>query len=318
LSISAGIRYVLICKAVCKIDAKKYKGLGDMIRRRPIKEFSMKTGASLTAIVALAEMVHTVPAEAQQRFLGSNSNVVIDMSVLDGGGGQRALLLGPGGRTGGVTTSSGFVLFPPSKKPLSRLEGSLANRSFALTPPRRAAIAAPARTAAAPAVPAPSTPKPAAATVAKAVPAPATPAPAPQVTAPPPSPAETSVQPATASPPAPTQTAAVTNAAAPASETRILFEQGSPDLTDSAIATLDALAASLKANSGLRIQLQAFASGSDETAPEARRLSLKRALNVRGHLVEREIRNTRMDVRALGIKSAGGPADRVDAVIVTR
>ena len=292
-----------------------------MIRRRPIKEFSMKTGASLAAIVALAEMVHTVPAEAQQRFLGSNSNVVIDMSVLDGGGGQRALPLGPGGRTGGVTTSSGIVLFPPSKKPLSRLEGSLANRSFALTPPRRAAIAAPARTAAAPAVPAPSTPKLAAATVAKAVPAAATPAPAPQVTAPPPSPAETSVQPATASPPAPpapTQTAAVTNAAAPASETRILFEPGSPDLTDSAIATLDALAASLKANSGLRIQLQAFASGSDETAPEARRLSLKRALNVRGHLVEREIRNTRMDVRALGIKSAGGPADRVDAVIVTR
>jgi len=281
----------------------------------------MKTGASLAAIVALAEMVHTVPAEAQQRFLGSNSNVVIDMSVLDGGGGQRALPLGPGDRTGGVTTSSGIVLFPPSKKPLSRLEGSLANRSFALTPPRRAAIAAPARTAAAPAVPAPSTPKLAAATVAKAVPAAATPAPAPQVTAPPPSPAETSVQPATASPPAPpapTQTAAVTNAAAPASETRILFEPGSPDLTDSAIATLDALAASLKANSGLRIQLQAFASGSDETAPEARRLSLKRALNVRGHLVEREIRNTRMDVRALGIKSAGGPADRVDAVIVTR
>lgn len=243
------------------------------------------------------------------------------MSVLDGGGGQRALLLGPGGRTGGVTTSSGIVLPPPSKKPLSRLEGSLANRSFALTPPRRAAIAAPARKAAAPAVPAPSTPKPAAATVAKALPAPATPAPAPQVTAPPPSPAETSVQPATASPPAPpapTQTAALTNAAAPASETRILFKQGSPDLTDSAITTLDALAASLKANSELRIQLQAFASGSDETAPEARRLSLKRALNVRGHLVEREIRNTRMDVRALGIKSAGGPADRVDAVIVTR
>ena len=277
----------------------------------------MKTGASLTAIVALAAMVHTVPAEAQQRFLGSNSNVVIDMSVLDGGG-QRALPLGPGGRTGGVTTSSGIVLSPPSKKPLSRLEGSLANRSFALTPPRRAAIAAPARTAAAPAVPAPSTPKPAAATVAKAVPAPVTPVTAPP---PPPSPTETSVQPATASPPAPpapTQTAAVTNAAAPASETRILFEQGSPDLTDSAIATLDALAASLKANSGLRIQLQAFASGSDETAPEARRLSLKRALNVRGHLVEREIRNTRMDVRALGIKSAGGPADRVDAVIVTQ
>jgi len=74
----------------------------------------------------------------------------------------------------------------------------------------------------------------------------------------------------------------------------------------------------LSADENLRIRLQAFASGNDETAPEARRLSLKRALNVRGHLVERNIRNTRMDVRALGIKSGDGPGDRVDAVIVTR
>jgi outer membrane protein OmpA-like peptidoglycan-associated protein len=101
-------------------------------------------------------------------------------------------------------------------------------------------------------------------------------------------------------------------------ETRILFDAGSAELNDAAKATLDALAERLSADENLRIQLQAFASGNDETAPEARRLSLKRALNVRGHLVERNIRNTRMDVRALGIKSGDGPADRVDAVIVTR
>ena len=101
-------------------------------------------------------------------------------------------------------------------------------------------------------------------------------------------------------------------------ETRILFEAGSPDLTPEAKATLDSLAARLKADEGLRIQLQAFAGGTEETAPEARRLSLKRALNVRGHLVEQDVRNTRMDVRALGIKSEDGPPDRVDAVIVQR
>jgi outer membrane protein OmpA-like peptidoglycan-associated protein len=104
----------------------------------------------------------------------------------------------------------------------------------------------------------------------------------------------------------------------PSDETRILFAPDSADLTDSAKATLDNLAESLNANDALRIQLQAFAGGSDESAPEARRLSLKRALNVRAHLVDRNVPNTRMDVRALGIKSDGGPADRVDAVIVQR
>jgi outer membrane protein OmpA-like peptidoglycan-associated protein len=104
----------------------------------------------------------------------------------------------------------------------------------------------------------------------------------------------------------------------PADETRILFSPDSADLTDSAKAALDKLASSLNENDGLRIQLQAFAGGTDESAPEARRLSLKRALNVRAHLVDRDVRNTRMDVRALGIKSGNGPADRVDAVIVQR
>ncbi|MEK9797499.1 MAG: OmpA family protein, partial [Alphaproteobacteria bacterium] len=142
----------------------------------------------------------------------------------------------------------------------------------------------------------------------------------PAVASPPPRPSSAETLPASTAPapPPPTQTAAVQSGDAAGDETRMLFDIGSAELNDAAKASLDALAERLSANENLRVRLQAFASGNDETAPEARRLSLKRALNVRGHLVERNIRNTRMDVRALGIKSGDGPADRVDAVILTR
>jgi len=299
-------------KSARMVDARKYKGLGDMIRRRPIKEISNLNRASIAVAAAVTALLIAAPATAQQRFLGASNNVTIDLSVLGGGGSGRSLPLGPG-ETAVSSTHGGIVLFPPPRAPVSRLQGPLANQSFTLTAPAKPApvLRAPVTTApkAAETIPAP-TPIAAAPTT-------------PTVTAPPapPSPAETPVQTATVSPPAPpapVQTAATPPAGPLPQETRILFETGSPDLSDAAKSTLDALAASLNADDSLRIQLQAFASGTDETAPEARRLSLKRALNVRAHLVERNVRNTRMDVRALGIKSTGGPADRVDAVVVQK
>jgi outer membrane protein OmpA-like peptidoglycan-associated protein len=312
LSVSAPLRYVRMRKSARMVDARKYKGLGDMIRRRPIKEISNLNRASIAVAAAVTALLIAAPATAQQRFLGASNNVTIDLSVLGGGGSGRSLPLGPG-ETAVSSTHGGIVLFPPPRAPVSRLQGPLANQSFTLTAPAKPApvLRAPVTTApkAAETIPAP-TPIAAAPTT-------------PTVTAPPapPSPAETPVQTATVSPPAPpapVQTAATPPAGPLPQETRILFETGSPDLSDAAKSTLDALAASLNADDSLRIQLQAFASGTDETAPEARRLSLKRALNVRAHLVERNVRNTRMDVRALGIKSTGGPADRVDAVVVQK
>jgi len=312
LSVSAPLRYVRMRKSARMVDARKYKGLGDMIRRRPIKEISNLNRASIAVAAAVTALLIAAPATAQQRFLGASNNVTIDLSVLGGGGSGRSLPLGPG-ETAVSSTHGGIVLFPPPRAPVSRLQGPLANQSFTLTAPAKPApvLRAPVTTApkAAETIPAP-TPIAAAPTT-------------PTVTAPPapPSPAETPVQTATVSPPAPpapVQTAATPPAGPLPQETRILFETGSPDLSDAAKSTLDALAASLNADDSLRIQLQAFASGTDETVPEARRLSLKRALNVRAHLVERNVRNTRMDVRALGIKSTGGPADRVDAVVVQK
>ncbi|MBZ0325714.1 MAG: OmpA family protein, partial [Alphaproteobacteria bacterium] len=67
-----------------------------------------------------------------------------------------------------------------------------------------------------------------------------------------------------------------------------------------------------------RVQLKAFAAGTAETASQARRLSLSRALAVRSFLIDKGVESTRMDVRALGTNFEEGPADRVDIQIVKR
>ena len=99
---------------------------------------------------------------------------------------------------------------------------------------------------------------------------------------------------------------------------RILFTGGSDQLPEKAKETLRRIAGELSTGDELRVQLLAYAQGTPETASQARRLSLSRALAVRSYLIERGVRSTRMDVRALGNKVEGGPADRVDVVLVQR
>lgn len=74
----------------------------------------------------------------------------------------------------------------------------------------------------------------------------------------------------------------------------------------------------LEANPDARIQLLAYAAGSDSEVLKARRLSLARALSVRKFLVDAGVGSRRMDVRAQGNKADGGPADRVDIVTARR
>ena len=99
---------------------------------------------------------------------------------------------------------------------------------------------------------------------------------------------------------------------------RILFTGGSDKLPEKAKKTLRRIAGELSTGDELRVQLLAYAQGTPETASQARRLSLLRALAVRSYLIERGVRSTRMDVRALGNKVEGGPADRVEVVLVQR
>ncbi len=95
----------------------------------------------------------------------------------------------------------------------------------------------------------------------------------------------------------------------------ITFAPGSSDLPDNAVGALDRLADRLKSDPNLRIQLVGFARTQVESASQARRLSLFRALSVRTHLMKKGVRSTRMDVRALGNKEDDGPPDRVDLVM---
>lgn len=98
-------------------------------------------------------------------------------------------------------------------------------------------------------------------------------------------------------------------------ETTISFSSESADLSSEAQQQLRKLAAHLSQNASARIQLLAYAEGSDEDASQARRLSLSRALAVRAYLLDHGIRSTRIDVRALGHDAPGSePTDRVNIV----
>jgi outer membrane protein OmpA-like peptidoglycan-associated protein len=194
-------------------------------------------------------------------------------------------------------------------------------QTAAASPPPAPVPAAPRQTAAAPPPPPPSIPR--------ATTAPAPPPPPPSVpavdsgsaSAPPPPPPP-------APEPQPTQLAAQTPApAAPApapsdqgggDEVRISFPAGQSQLPNGAGSQLDAIVRRLEADSGLRVQLLAYANGDTEGANKARRLSLSRALAVRSYLIDNNVASTRMDVRALGNRSEGGPADRVDVVVISR
>ena len=91
-----------------------------------------------------------------------------------------------------------------------------------------------------------------------------------------------------------------------------MFPEGSVELDDDAKRRLSAIATALTENPTVRIQLLAYAMASSDGTSRARRLSLSRALAVRAYLIEKGVRSTRMDVRALGDKVEDGPADRVD------
>ncbi len=108
-----------------------------------------------------------------------------------------------------------------------------------------------------------------------------------------------------------TQTAALPPPTTGLEEVRVLFKEGSAELSNTAKRELDAFAKLLNQDTSSRIQLLAYAKAAD-SASRARRLSLSRALAVRAYLIDKGVRSTRMDVRALGHNVKVGPADRVD------
>ena len=95
----------------------------------------------------------------------------------------------------------------------------------------------------------------------------------------------------------------------------LLFKPGVVELDDETRVKLTDIAAKAKSDDR-RMQIQAFAGGGKISASEIRRISLKRALAVRMHLIEEGVRSTRIDVRALGPPLDDGPEDRVDLILL--
>jgi len=140
-------------------------------------------------------------------------------------------------------------------------------------------------------------------------PAPIAPAPAPVAAAP---------APVVAAPaPAPQVAAAPAARAASDQLGRLNFATGSAELAGDARTALTPVIGEMNRDAAARLQLQAYASGGDDQGGQARRLSLSRALAVRGYLIEQGIASTRIDVRALG-RASEGPPDRVDILMVRR
>ena len=96
----------------------------------------------------------------------------------------------------------------------------------------------------------------------------------------------------------------------------ITFNPGSEELPQNSKKTLIELAARMKGDEDLRIQLKGYSGNNTGSASQARRSSLFRALAIRKVLMSEGVRSTRMDVRALGQKSVQGLSnDRVDIIV---
>ncbi|MDQ7246457.1 OmpA family protein [Dongia sedimenti] len=125
-------------------------------------------------------------------------------------------------------------------------------------------------------------------------------------------------QQAAVTPPAPaaegTTPPAESGGALPAGATRILYTGQSDDVPATATAELDTIAQDMLANQDKRIQVMSYAAGTEDTESKARRKSLARGLAIRSYLMKSGVPSTRIDVRALGNKAEGGPADRVDII----
>ena len=99
---------------------------------------------------------------------------------------------------------------------------------------------------------------------------------------------------------------------------RVVFEAATSKLPADVRDELQNLAASMRQQDSLRLQLLAYAGGADMASSSARRLSLSRALAVRSFLIENGVRSTRIDVRALGNKTTEAETERVDITVIER
>ena len=147
-----------------------------------------------------------------------------------------------------------------------------------------------------------------------------------KIVAPPPIPKVTKVPPPPTAPAAPTDTTAPAQTASvpgditlkPGRALRVLFDGTATKLPADAEAGLVALADAVRDAKDYRLQLMAYAGVKDLTTSKVRRISLSRALAVRSFLIDKGVRSTQIDVRALGNKTSEKPVNRVDVNLAQR
>jgi len=94
------------------------------------------------------------------------------------------------------------------------------------------------------------------------------------------------------------------------------FITAESDLSSELKKQLDQIVTLLESEQEKRLELRAYAMSVDSSNSSARRLSLARALSIRSYLMEKGIRPTRVDVRALGDETDQTPIDRVDMIFI--
>jgi outer membrane protein OmpA-like peptidoglycan-associated protein len=307
---------------------------------------------ALTIVCASAVMAQT------SSYQPATDNVQINWNALNGGRGTVSSPVTPAPYAMSVAPmSSNGLLMPGTEIPRSVLhvappEGSdsvqlrnpankpqVAAAQKAPSPAPRPAVAEVAKPK--PPAPAPATtapkqlaekktpppaPAPAPASPVSAAPPPAPPAPE-IASAPPPPPMPSSAQPAqtvekkkaaSVPPPAAPQQASTTTETPADGPVKVIFNNEDTKLSADGQSALESVLGKLAASDNLRVQLMAYASGGDLTSSKARRISLSRALSVRSYLIEKGVRSTRIDVRALGYKGEGEPKNRVDVNLIER
>ncbi len=110
------------------------------------------------------------------------------------------------------------------------------------------------------------------------------------------------------------QTAVISNKITlkPGKAMSVIFEGFATNLPDLAKSKLSQIASAIRETKDYRVQLMAYAGGEGLLTSKVRRISLSRALAVRSFLIEKGIRSTQIDVRALGNKTIEKPVNRVD------
>ncbi len=313
------------------------------LKRRHLKILRRNLVVGSTLAIALAAVT---PLHAQtSSYQPATDNVSINWNALNNAGQVRSVVSTQGYASAPV--SQGGLLMPGTRMPRSTLHvappaGSssvqLSKPGTKKAAPKPAMAKAPApapKVAAAPApkpaMPAPSAPKklaekkPAANASAPPPPPPATIS----ASAPPPPPMpsapataevpEAPKAPAISTAPAPTEQASTKSATSTGDgAVQVIFNGGDTKLSADGQAAVDKVLGELEKSDGVRVQLMAYAVGVDLTASQARRISLSRALSVRSYLIEKGVRSSRIDVRALGDKGEGDPKNRVDVNLIDR